>query len=414
MSEHQELWTRDFTIITLGSVVSMFGNAMSGFAMSLMVLDFTKSTLLYAVYLAVFTLPQIVMPIFSGAFLDRFSRRKMIYTLDFISAGLYAFASYVLSRGMFSFPVFALYVFLIGSIQSVYMTAYQSFYPLLITKGNFSKAYSISSVLETMSMVMVPVATFAYNKVGIAPLLAINAVCFLIAAIMETQIRAEEKYIELRKKDEDREHRGRQMIADIREGFQYLRYDRGLFAIAAYFTVSAMTYGVTNVLTLPYFRGRYNNGEYIFMLVSGMAVVGRAVGGMIHYRRRIPTHLKFMIAMIVYITTSAVEGVYLFLPLWAGALLCFFSGLLGVTSYTIRISATQVYVPDEKKGRFNGAFNMLNTAGSLFGQLTAGWLSVMFGARAIIAFTMVISVISAVVFIGGNREEVALIYNNEQ
>ena len=32
------LWTRDFTIITLGSVVSMFGNSMSGFAMSLMVL----------------------------------------------------------------------------------------------------------------------------------------------------------------------------------------------------------------------------------------------------------------------------------------------------------------------------------------------------------------------------------------
>ena len=33
------LWTRDFTIITLGSVVSMLGNALSGFAMSLMVLD---------------------------------------------------------------------------------------------------------------------------------------------------------------------------------------------------------------------------------------------------------------------------------------------------------------------------------------------------------------------------------------
>ena len=26
----QPLWTRDFTIITLGSVISMFGNAMSG------------------------------------------------------------------------------------------------------------------------------------------------------------------------------------------------------------------------------------------------------------------------------------------------------------------------------------------------------------------------------------------------
>lgn len=45
--------------------------------------------------------------------------------------------------------------------------------------------------------------------------------------------------------------------------------------------------------------------------------------------------------------------------------MCLCNGLLGVTSYTIRISATQSYVPDEKKGRFNGAFNMLNTVGAL-------------------------------------------------
>ena len=87
--ENKPLWTRDFTIITVGSVVSMFGNALSGFAMSLMVLDFTESTMLYAIYLAAFTVPQIIMPIFSGAILDRFSRKRTIYTLDFLSSILY-------------------------------------------------------------------------------------------------------------------------------------------------------------------------------------------------------------------------------------------------------------------------------------------------------------------------------------
>ena len=82
------LWTRDFTIITIGSVISMFGNALSGFAMSLMVLDISNSTMLYAIYIAMYTIPQLILPIISGAILDRFSRKKMIYTLDFISAGL--------------------------------------------------------------------------------------------------------------------------------------------------------------------------------------------------------------------------------------------------------------------------------------------------------------------------------------
>ena len=198
--EKNTLWTRDFTIITAGSVVSMLGNAMSGFAMSLMVLDYTESTLLYAVYLAVFTIPQIIVPIISGAILDRFSRRRTIYMLDFLSSVLYLIASFILAGGWFSFPLFAIYVFLIGSIHSIYLVAYSSFYPLLITKGNYAKAYSVASVLEKLSAIMVPVATFVYKQVGISPLLAANAVCFFLAAVMETRIAdGYEQYIELQK-----------------------------------------------------------------------------------------------------------------------------------------------------------------------------------------------------------------------
>ena len=134
-NKNKGLWTRDFTIITIGSVISMFGNAMSGFALSLLILDYTDSTLLYGIYIVLFTLPQIIMPILAGPYLDRFSRKKTIYTLDFISSVIYAFAAFLLASGWFSFPFLAVGVFIVGSINSVYMTAFQSFYPLLITKG---------------------------------------------------------------------------------------------------------------------------------------------------------------------------------------------------------------------------------------------------------------------------------------
>ena len=125
------LWTRDFTIITLGSVVSMFGNAMSGFAMSLMVLDISESTLLYSIYIAMFTLPQLIMPIVSGALLDRFSRKKTIYTLDFISAGLYL----LMSAGHFQYgknPVATCCVILICLNQSVGQPDMLSIYSVLL------------------------------------------------------------------------------------------------------------------------------------------------------------------------------------------------------------------------------------------------------------------------------------------
>ncbi|MBQ5952325.1 MAG: MFS transporter [Lachnospiraceae bacterium] len=411
------LWTRDFTIITLGSVVSMLGNSMSFFAMNLMVLDYTGSTLLYAVYMVAYTAPQLIVPIFSGAILDRFSRRKMIYTLDFIIAGLYIVVAGLLSTGWFSFPLFALFCFVTGSIWSIYLVAYESFYPLLITEGNYSKAYSIASVLETMAAVMVPVSTCLYNMVGIAPLLFANGCCFFVAAVMETQIRAEEKYIEKQKKAAEEEGLGlsgpRRMLRDVKEGFQYLYNEKGLRAIAVYFTFSALVGGVSAVVTLPYFRSTFDNGEYVFMLVHAMSYVGRALGGAIHYRWKLPSRYKFVTALAVYVIIGVAEGIYLFFPIPVMMLCLFIMGLGGVTSYTIRISATQNYVPDEKKGRFSGAFQMLNTLGWLVGEMAAGVLAEAFPKRGILLAAELIGVAAALLVIGGRRKHVEPIYNRQ-
>ena len=409
------LWTRDFTIITLGSVVSMLGNALSGFAMSLMVLDISKSTLLYAIYIAMYTLPQLFMPIVSGAILDRFSRKRTIYSLDFLSAFLYALMAAILATGWFSFPFFAVYCFLLGSIQSTYMVAYESFYPLLISEGNFQKAYSIASVLETFSAVMVPVSAFLYRKIGLSPLLAINALCFLIAAIMETQIRADEQYLVTQRETRDHDLKAsKQMLRDIREGFAYLRSEKGLLAIAIYFAFSAITGGVSTVIVLPWFKSVYENGEYLYMLVWGMALLGRAIGGMVHYRVNIPPKYRYRTALAVYIVISVLEGVYLFTPIPVMMALCFIVGIGGITSYTIRVSATQSYVPDERKGRFNGAFNMISTAGALLGEVLAGGLTLLLPERIVLLGAMLLCALAAIVFIGGGREHVAYIYNRTQ
>lgn len=409
------LWTRDFTIITAGSVVSMFGNSMAGFAMSLMVLDFTGSTMLYAIYLMTFTIPQLIVPIISGAILDRFSRKKMIYSLDYLTAAIYVLVAVILGSGHFHFPLFAIFTFIIGCINSIYMVAYDSFYPLLITEGNYSKAYSIASVLETMAAFMIPVATFLYNQVGLAPLMIGNGICFFIAATLETRIGAEEEYIQKQKKsaEGDQLNSVSRVFVDIKEGFRYLASEKGLLAIAVYFLFSSLAGGATNVVALPYFKDSYANGEYIFMMVMGMSMLGRGVAGSIHYKKKLPTKYKYVIALSVYITIGILEGTVLYLPIWLAMTFMFCTGLGGVTSYTIRVSATQSYVPDEKKGRFNGAFQVLSTSGALIAELTAGALSYVLGPREIQLLFNLMCVLAAILIIGGNKKHVEKIYNRD-
>ena len=133
--------------------------------------------------------------------------------------------------------------------------------------------------------------------------------------------------------------------------------------------------GASEVITLPWFKGNFDNGEYTYMFVWVFMVIGRVIGGIINYRVKLPVAKKFSIALIVYIVSSSLEGAYLYTPITIMQIMCFLIGILSATSYNIRISSTQSYVPDERKGRFNGAFLMLNTIGMLIGELTAGLLS---------------------------------------
>lgn len=404
------LWTRDFTIITAGSVISMFGNALAGFAISLFVLDYTDMPLYYAVFVFLYTLPQLAAPLIAGPLMDRFSRRKTIYSLDFLSAGVYLLIALVLHLELMHFWLLALFTLLIGTIHSTYQVAYQSFYPLLITEGNFSRAYSIASTLETLSAVMVPVSLFLYKQFGLSPLLLVNGLCFLGAALCETRISDVEK-------EKGLQAEGAYSLSaywnDAKEGVRYLWAEKGLLCITVYFVFSAFGGGASGVITLPYFKSTFENGEWIYMTTWGFSVLGRAVGGLLQYKIRYPAAIKYAVAFAVYCIINAVEGSYLFLPVNGMRVACFLVGILGVTSYTIRSSATQSYVPHDRKGRFNGAFIMLTTSGSLLGEALAGACTAFLPMRTVLAIFMGIALVAAIVIIGGRKKHVKPLYNRE-
>lgn len=404
------LWSRDFTIITLGSVISMFGNAMAGFAISLFVLDYTNTPLYYALYVFLYTLPQLAAPLIAGPLMDRFSRRRTIYSLDFLSAFIYAFMGLMISFGLFRFWLLALLTFLVGCINSSYQVAYQSFYPMLITEGNFSRAYSIAGTLETISAVMVPVSLFLYNRFGLAPLLLINGLCFFCAALCETRIH-------------DVEQVGKQPVKDnyllssywndAKEGVRYLWREKGLLCVTLYFTVSAIAGGASSVIVLPYFKESFENGEWLYLFTMAFSVAGRAIGGLLQYKIQYPAAVKYVVAFSVYCIVDLLEGSYLFFSAGGMRVACFVIGILGVTSYTIRSSATQSYVPHERKGRFNGAFLMLTTLGTLLGELAAGACASFLPMRSVLAVFMGVALVAAVGIIGGGKKYVKPLYNRE-
>ncbi|MDO4567654.1 MAG: MFS transporter [Clostridia bacterium] len=427
----QKLWTKNFTIITLGTVISMLGNAVSGFAIGLMVYDFTESTLKYALFMVCYSLPRVLMPLLAGPYIDRFSRRKLIYSLDFFSSGMYVVIALVLAAGWFNYYAFLLVSLLVGAIDSVYAVSYESLYPMLIPKGCFSKAYSISSLIYPLaSTIMVPVAGICYNTIGLIPLFAFNAVSFAVAAIFETQIKVDEAHVKSRQSER---FNAKRFVSDLKEGANYLRAEKGLLCICLYFFATMLFTSAETTLALPFFRSSdpdtfrslipglldiplfssaEGRGVAIYTFVMSMATVGRLIGGTLHYSVKLPAKRKYAIALFVYCATCVISGVYLFTSVEIMCVLMLMSGILGVNSYNIRISSTQNYVPDEKRGRYNGITSMIMTSGSLIGQLLFGTLGEAFDTRLLISCAMAVNLLCIVIMVFG-RNEVKAIYNND-
>jgi len=401
-----KLWTRDFTILSLGSIISIFGNALAGFTINLLVLDFSESIFLFVLYMVVYNFPKLIVPMVAGPLLDSFSRRKTIYILDFTSAAIFIFLFFVLNTGYFNYIFFLVMSFILGSIESSYIIAYESLYPVLVSEGNFRKAYSVSSMIMPLSAIVLPFAAFLYERIGAGQILIFSATAFFVAACIETQIRADETH--LRKKTE--KYSLAEFKTSFKEGLDYIKSEKGLMIITAYFFVAMFAWS-NHVLLLPYFRDTPNLGIMLYTVVMLSGVLGRFIGGAIQYKLDLPIGKKFMIAIFVYITSGIIDMSYLFTPIYVMAFLSFLVGLLTVTSYNIRISTTQSYIPDEKRARFNGAFHMIMNIGVILGQLIAGALGDVLPIRLVVVIFNGVSLIAVFAIMWRGRKHVIPIYN---
>lgn len=412
------LWTFDFTVITIGSVVSMVGSALVSFALSILVLEYTGSTFLYMLFDVCIDLPMLVFPALAGPYLDRVSRKRVIYSIDFLSAGYYFLLYLLLRRGWFSYPLLLAGGIFTGIMGSVYSVAYESFYPNLVAKGNLGRAYAVGGLLGDLAAMVYPLGAVLYDWLGsAAPIFAIHGACCLAAACFERAIRYRETHVS--PAGEGRRKTPGRLRREFREGLDYLRGERGLLMIALYFMAVSVCGGADS-LRLPFFRSNAHlyaawpvAAVTLYAVVSNFDLAGRLAGGALQYRIRYPRERKFNIALGVYIATNLLGGAMLFLPIPLMAAASFANGALGVTSYTIRTAATQAYVPDGTRARFNGIFRMLTAAGSVAGSLAAGALAEVLPERTVVALAFTLGLAAVYAFIWRGREAIKPIYNRE-
>jgi len=407
------LWTKNFTIITLGTLISAIGGVAMQLALSLVVFDQTESTFLSGLFTAASLVPGMTLPVLFAPMIDRCNRKTVIVSLDYANAVLFLLFFLYIQRFGFRYGAYVLFSFLCGSIGAVYSIAYGSWYPDLIPAGFEQKGYSVSSFIYPVTTTLVtPLAAMVYHRWGVSCIILAEGILLAVAATFESMITWQ--HTPVPKTQQPLGARLRSYARDLTEGFRYLKQEKGIRNMYTYMTITNATGNGNYLMVMAHFQSSDVLTTTMFSLLTSAETIGRAIGAVFHYLFKIPRDRRYWLTVRVYMLYEICDGLMLFLAYPVMLVLKFLCGFLGCNTATLREAATQSYLPQDMRARINGLFNVLMNMGMVLVQLLAGALGELFPYRYVALGFAMFAFAAILLVIVRNKADVRKIYEYEK
>ena len=127
-----QMKNKNFIIIVIGQIISLFGNSIQRFSMSLYLLAFTGSTATFANILAISTIPYILFAPIAGRLSDKINRKKIMVYLDLFCSILIGVYAFILFKGNDSVLIVGTVMFMLSVCATLYGPAVTSSIPQIV------------------------------------------------------------------------------------------------------------------------------------------------------------------------------------------------------------------------------------------------------------------------------------------
>ena len=402
------LWSKNYTFVTLATILGAAGGIAGNFALSFLVYDETGSTLAAAILVAIQVFPNFLIPLLVSPIMDRLPRKPFLVGGDLVNGALYAAAGIYLLFQPFSYTGYLFFSLLLASLSSFDGLAYNAIFPRLIPDGFEEKGYTISTMIyPVLNVVMMPLAALLLDVIGVAWILIIQGALSVSASIIESRI----DIVEHRK--DGSLFSFTQWKNDLVEAVKLLKNDSGLCSTYIYM---AVTNGVGNAFSpilVAFFRTAAGFTIAMYSFFSAAEFIGRSIGGFIHYHITIPPKKRFRFVFSVYQMYEAMDMILLWLPyplMLVNRSLC---GFLGINSAIMRQAAVQKYIPDDYRARLNALDTVLSSAGLCIFSLAIGALGELLDYRLCLTVGGLFTSIVLWVTVWKHRSSVKKIYEYE-
>lgn len=187
----QKLFSKNFTLLVLGQVSSLFGNFILKFALSMYVLEVTGSATIFAGILAVATIPTILLSPLGGILADRANRKNIMVFLDSMSGAAVLCATLFFSVGheLVVIGILLVVLSILGAFES---PTVQACVPQMQSGANLIKGNAVVNQVAAIAGLIAPIlGSVLYVAFGLRPVMIASIVCFFLTALFECFIKLE-------------------------------------------------------------------------------------------------------------------------------------------------------------------------------------------------------------------------------
>ncbi|UCB42571.1 MAG: MFS transporter [Dehalococcoidales bacterium] len=348
--------------------------------------------------------PMIFLSLYGGVIADRLPKKFVMIAGQLVSAVVSLAIAFVLMSGYInadnpgSWWVLAVAAFFQGTVMGLMMPARQAMVPEIVGQEQLLNALSLNTVgMSGMRFIAPAVGGFLIFAFDYAAVYFTMTGIYLLAVFLTTFLPSVRttRIVNLQRNS---------ALADIREGFRYLRHQKDIIFILV-FTLIAVLLSMPYMILMPVFAKDIlqvgASGYGVLMSVSGIgAIIGAVTLASLPNKKR---GLLLLISSLVIGCSLASFAFSTSWPLSLGLMVIVGLGTTG--RMTLGNTLIQYYVEDEYRGRVMSIY-MMEFGLTSFSAFIAAQVSETIGVQWVIGgLAMVLAFISllALLFVGRIR-----------
>ena len=185
----EKLFIKNFTLLILGQLTSLFGNFILKLALSMYVLEATGSAAIFAGILSAATIPTILLSPLGGILADRADRRNIMVALDALTGVSVLCAALFLSESN-AIAVISMLLIILSILGAFETPTVQACIPTMLQGDNIMKGNAVVNQVASLSYLIAPMlGGVLYAMLGLKPVMYASVVCFFITALFECFIK---------------------------------------------------------------------------------------------------------------------------------------------------------------------------------------------------------------------------------